>query len=222
MEALNVRLLVAILLGAITTFALFWVMQALIGAEGELKEGGGRLSVDYVRLKRDNTPQLKKREPPKREKPKQQPPPPEMDMAKAMNPGAAVGAIVPVLDTGATLAKATSLGAGGADRDAHRVGKRAQNSDAPRQFHARIVQAVILNAEGLGRLAFFQLRRVVALEPHVVHREPPAALLQLALRADQRLHHPEQGEGGDRTQKNRDEEADVECFHGCRVPPSAP
>ncbi len=117
MEALNLRLFVAVLLGAITTFALFWVMQALIGAEGELKEGGGRLSVDYVRLKRDNTPQLKKREPPKREKPKQQPPPPEMDMAKAMNPGAAVGAIVPMVDTGVELAKATSLGAGGADRD---------------------------------------------------------------------------------------------------------
>ena len=74
MEALNLRLLVAMVLGAITAFALFWVMQALIGTEGELKEGGGRLSVDYVRLKRDNTPQLKKREPPKREKPKQQPP----------------------------------------------------------------------------------------------------------------------------------------------------
>ncbi len=117
MEALNLRLFVAILLGAITTFALFWVMQALVGADFVLKEGGGRLTVDYVRLKRDNTPQLKKREPPKREKPKQQPPPPEMDMAKAMNPGEAVGAIVPVLDTGATLAKATSLGAGGADRD---------------------------------------------------------------------------------------------------------
>ncbi len=117
MEALNLRFFVAVLLGAITTFGLFWVMQALIGAEGELGESRGRLSVDYVRLKRDNTPQLKKREPPKREKPKQQPPPPEMDMAKAMNPGEAVGAIVPVLDTGATLAKATSLGAGGADRD---------------------------------------------------------------------------------------------------------
>ncbi len=117
METLNLRLFVAVLLGAITTFALVWVMQALVGADFELKEGGGRLSVDYVRLKRDNTPQLKKREPPKREKPKQQPPPPEMDMAKAMNPGEAVGAIVPVLDTGATLAKATSLGAGGADRD---------------------------------------------------------------------------------------------------------
>ncbi len=117
MEAFNPRLLVAIVLGAITTFALFWVMQALIGAEGELREGGGRLSVDYVRLRRDNTPQLKKREPPKREKPKQQPPPPEMDMAKAMNPGEAVGAIVPMVDTGVALAKATSLGAGGADRD---------------------------------------------------------------------------------------------------------
>ncbi len=70
-----------------------------------------------MRLKKDNTPQLKKREPPKREKPKQQPPPPEMNMAKAMNPGEAVGDIVPMIDTSAELEKATSLGAGGSDQD---------------------------------------------------------------------------------------------------------
>ena len=117
MELLNVRFAVATALGVVTAFALFWVMQALVGVEGELSESGGRLSVDYVRLKRDNTPQLKKREPPKREKPEQQPPPPEMNMAKAMNPSDAVGDIVPMIDTGAELEKATSLGAGGGDRD---------------------------------------------------------------------------------------------------------
>lgn len=110
------RILVTIALGAITAFALFWLMQALINVEGELKEGGGRLTVDYVRLKRDNTPEPKKREPPKREKPKQQPPPPEMNMAKAMNPSEAVGEIVPMIDTSAELEKVASLGAGGADR----------------------------------------------------------------------------------------------------------
>jgi protein TonB len=113
-----VRGFVAVLLGVVTAFGLFWVMQALIGVSGELKEGGGRLTVDFVRLRRDNTPETKKREPPKREKPEQQPPPPEMNLAKAMNPGDAVGEIIPIVDTGMELEKATALGAGGgSDRD---------------------------------------------------------------------------------------------------------
>lgn len=112
------RVLVVTGLGIVTAFGLFWVMQALIGVSGELKEGGGRLSVDFVRLRRDHAPELKKREPPKREKPEQAPPPPEMNMAKAMNPSDAVGAIVPIVDTGMELENATSLGAGaGSDRD---------------------------------------------------------------------------------------------------------
>jgi protein TonB len=112
------RMLVAVALGVVTAFGLFWVMQALIGVSGELKEAGGRLSVDFVRLRRDEAPEMKKREPPKREKPEQAPPPPEMNMAKAMNPSDAVGEIVPMVDTGMELEKATSLGAGGSsDRD---------------------------------------------------------------------------------------------------------
>lgn len=116
---MQIRLIVSSGLGLVTAFALFWVMQALIGVKGELKEGGGRLSVDFVRLRKDHAPETKEREPPKREKPEQQPPPPEMNMAKAMNPGDAVGEIVPILDTGMELEKATSLGTGGggSDRD---------------------------------------------------------------------------------------------------------
>ncbi|MDJ0849257.1 MAG: energy transducer TonB [Myxococcota bacterium] len=111
------RFLLTTALGVVTAFGLFWVMQALISVSGELKEGGGNLSVDFVRLKRDTAPEAKKREPPKREKPDAPPPPPQMNMAKAMNPGEAVGEIVPMVDTGMELEKATSLSAGGADSD---------------------------------------------------------------------------------------------------------
>ncbi len=112
-----VRFMLTVGLGIVTSFALFWVMQALITVSGELKEGGGNLSVDFVRLKRDTAPEAKKREPPKREKPDAPPPPPQMNMAKAMNPGEAVGEIVPMVDTGMELEQATSLSAGGADTD---------------------------------------------------------------------------------------------------------
>jgi protein TonB len=71
-----------------------------------------------VRLKRDTTPEQKKREKPKREKPDQQPPPPDIDMSQNLSPGDAVGAIVPDVDLSHSLESATSLSTGGdADRD---------------------------------------------------------------------------------------------------------
>jgi protein TonB len=113
------RFLLATGLAILTTFGLFWVMQALIGASGELKEGRKSPSVEFVRLRRDRTPQVKKREPPRREKPDQPPPPPEMNLAKNMNPSDAIGDIVPDLDTGLELEDATNIDAtGGGDREA--------------------------------------------------------------------------------------------------------
>lgn len=113
------RLLAAVVGGALTAFALFWIMQALVSVTGEIKNPGKKLSVDFVRLKRDTTPEIKKREQPKRQMPEQPPPPPEMNLAKNMNPSDAVGAIIPDLDTGLELENATNLAAaGGGDREA--------------------------------------------------------------------------------------------------------
>ena len=111
------RLSAAIALACLVTFGLFWAMQALVGVTGELKEGGAPPTIDFVRLRKDTTPELKKREPPKREKPEQPPPPPDMSMAKSnYNPGDALGSLTPMVD--GTDALAGGIGAGGgADRD---------------------------------------------------------------------------------------------------------
>ena len=111
------RLLVVTFLAAAVTFGLFWVMQALIGAAGKLSESKAALVVDFVRLRRDNEPEVKKRELPDRKPPEQPPPPPEIDFAKNLNPDDAVGNIIPIVDIGLELAAATDLGTGGADRD---------------------------------------------------------------------------------------------------------
>ncbi len=111
------RLTIAVGLACVVTFGLFWAMQALIGMSSELIEGRPSPNIEFVRLKRDRTPEEKKREPPRREKPEQQPPPPEMDLAKNINPSDAVGEIMPMADTAVELEKASSLGAGGGDRD---------------------------------------------------------------------------------------------------------
>ena len=102
----------------LVTFGLFWVMQALIGVSGELREGKPPPKVDFVRLRRDTAPETKEREKPERALPEQQPPPPEMNVAESLAPSEGVGDIAPMVDTGAELEKATSLGAGGgSDRD---------------------------------------------------------------------------------------------------------
>jgi len=110
------RMIVTAALGVLTAFFLLWVMQALISVTGELQERGQRLAIDFVRLRRDTTPEVKDREPPKRQKPEPQPAPPPMNMAQNINPGEAVGAITPVVDTGMELEKATTLGTGSGDR----------------------------------------------------------------------------------------------------------
>ena len=114
---MGLRFPITAALAVLVTFGLFWVMQVLVSVPYELGKGWTPLSIDFVRLKRDTTPEQKKREPPKREKPQQQPPPPEMNMAKNMNPSDAVGEIIPILDTGAELERATDLSAGGTDSD---------------------------------------------------------------------------------------------------------
>jgi len=97
--------------------ALFWVMQALVGVEGTVREGSGKPSIDFVRLRRDTAPDTKKREPPKREKPDQPPPPPDIAMSKAnLDPGADIGSIAPTIAPGEALTGGIGTGAG-ADRD---------------------------------------------------------------------------------------------------------
>jgi protein TonB len=111
-----IRLLTVSLVSAAITFALFWVMQALVGVEGQMLEAKANRIVDFVRLKRDTQPETRKREIPDREKPKQPPPPPQMDFSQNLNPDAAVGTIVPIVDAQIDLVS-VDLGGRGSDRD---------------------------------------------------------------------------------------------------------
>ena len=54
---MKLRLLAVSAAAAAVTFALFWVMQALIGVAGEILEEKPSLVVDFVRLKRDTQPE---------------------------------------------------------------------------------------------------------------------------------------------------------------------
>ncbi len=152
----------------------------MIGASGELKEGSSGASIEFVRLKRDRTPELKKREPPKRQKPEQQPPPPEMDLAKNMNPSDAVGEILPMADTGVELEKATSLGAGGGDRDVVPL-VRVDPQYPPTARQRRI--------EGWVDILFTIGPAGTVQDPKVVAAQPPNIFERSALRAIRRWRY---------------------------------
>jgi protein TonB len=184
---MSVRVPLTIVLGVVTAFGLFWVMQALVGVTGELKEGGAALNIDYVRLKRDTTPQTKKREAPKREKPKQQPPPPEMDMAKAMRPGDAVGGIVPMVDTGMELEKATSLGTGGSDRDV--VPLVRVDPDYPPRAKQRGIEGYVDIEFTISPVGTVQ-------DANVINADPPFVFDRAALRAIRKWRYNPKVENG--------------------------
>lgn len=64
------------------TSGLFYLMQALITkAAGELQEATGSI-VEFVRLKKDSEPELKKRQLPKMQKPEEPPPPPDLSLTR--------------------------------------------------------------------------------------------------------------------------------------------
>ena len=84
----------------------------------ELKDAKAPPKIEFVRLKRDNTPQEKKREPPKRAKPEQAPPPPDISVSKAsLQPSGDFAAMTPDIDASAALDGGLAAGAG-SDRDA--------------------------------------------------------------------------------------------------------
>jgi protein TonB len=171
------RLLLALSVGLAVTFFLFWVMQALVGVEGELREGGPAPSVEFVRLRRDSAPPPKEREPPKREKPEQPPPPPEMNIAKNMNPGEATADIMPLVDTAAEVAAATSNMGSSGDSDSVPL-VRVDPDYPPRALQRGIEGWVVVE---------FTITPVGSVEdPRVVDANPPGVFEQTTLRAVRR------------------------------------
>ena len=74
------RFIVTFFFACGVTFGLFWLMQSLIGVEGELDKSEKVKVVDFVRVKRSEDVKKKEREPPKKDKIEDEPPPPDFDM----------------------------------------------------------------------------------------------------------------------------------------------
>jgi protein TonB len=100
------------------TTGLFYLMQALITrAAGELQDPTGSL-VEFVRLKKDSEPELKKRELPKKEKPQEPPPPPELDLSQSSEFDQALQAAAFSVGLGIELEGGPDIGDVASDADA--------------------------------------------------------------------------------------------------------
>ena len=185
---MSLRFPIAVGLGLLTTFGLFWVMQALIGVSGELQEGRASPRIEFVRLKRDSTPETKQRETPRRQKPEQQPPPPEMNLAKNIDPGEAVGEIVSLADASAELAEAAAVGAGvGSDRDV--VPLVRVDPDYPPRARQRGIEGYVDLEFTIGPTGAVE-------DPRVIGANPTGVFDEAALRAVRRWRYNPKLEDG--------------------------
>lgn len=83
------RLLIALVLAAVVTLGLFFLMQALIGSAGDgLNEAPKGRVLDFVRVPQEETVQKKDRKPRKPPKPKDPPPQMQQPQMEASNPNA--------------------------------------------------------------------------------------------------------------------------------------
>lgn len=82
------RYAIAIGLAAGVTFGLFFLMHSLIafGAEKDIVDKGGRVVIDFVRLKRQAEPPIEERKLPAKNLPRSQPPPPPLALPRGSKP----------------------------------------------------------------------------------------------------------------------------------------
>lgn len=82
------RYVIAIGLAGGVTFGLFFLMHTLIalGAEKEIVDKGGRVVIDFVRLKRQAELPVEERNLPSKNLPRAQPPPPPLAMPRGSKP----------------------------------------------------------------------------------------------------------------------------------------
>jgi len=112
-----VRYLATLALAAVVTFALFWVMQALIGVAGDVNDSPRGSVIEFVRLKKESVTEAKKRKLPEKQEPEEEPPPPPLDLAKNLRPDQDLGAVIPIFDGGAELIGGPSVGAIASDSE---------------------------------------------------------------------------------------------------------
>ena len=168
------RFLIAFVLASGVTFGLFYLMQSMIGVEGELDDSGKIKVVDFVRVKRSEDVNKKKREPPKKEKIDDEPPPPEFTMDQTSDMTAGGLGISAGVDTSMKLDTGGGFSMASADGDAVPMVR------VPPQYPERAQQRGI---EGRVMVEFTISKSGSVKNPKVVHYEPSKIFNKAALKA---------------------------------------
>lgn len=159
-----VRLPVSVVVAAGVTFGLFTLMRVLVElTEVKLEDTGKRKAIDFVRLKRESTTEVKKRELPSRQRPEAPPEAPKMQMSSG-GPGAlSVASSTPQFDTGLNLKGGLNLGPAPADTEAVPVVR--VEPIYPRQAAERQIEGWVTMQFDIGPSGAVQNVRVIAEDP---------------------------------------------------------
>lgn len=168
------RFVVAFTLALGVTFGLFYLMQSLIGVEGELDKSEGVKVVDFVRVKRSEEVKKKEREPPRKEKIDDTPPPPDFTMDQTTNlDGGGIG-------IGAAVDASMALDTGGGFSMASADGDAVPMVRVPPQYPERALQRGI---EGRVLIEFTISRAGGVKDAKVIAAEPSNIFNKAALKA---------------------------------------
>jgi protein TonB len=168
------RFVVAFVFASGVTFGLFYLMQSMIGVEGELDASAATKVVDFVRVKRSEDVKAKEREPPKREQIDDEPPPPDF----AMDQNADLGGTGIGISAG--VDNALSLDTGGGFSMASADGDAVPMVRVPPQYPERAMQRGI---EGRVLVEFTISKSGSVKNPKVIAYEPSKIFNSAALKA---------------------------------------
>ncbi len=168
------RFLIAFGFAALVTFGLFYLMQTMIGVEGELNDSDSIKVVDFVRVKRSEEVKKKEREPPKKEKVDDTPPPPDFQMDQTTNlDGGGIG-IAAAVDTSMSLDTGQGFSMASADGDAVPMVR------VPPQYPERALQRGI---EGRVLVEFTITRSGSVKDAKIIAAEPSSIFNKAAIKA---------------------------------------
>jgi protein TonB len=158
------RFIVSFFFASIVTFGLFYLMQSLIGVEGELDTSAKVKVVDFVRVERSEDVKEKERKVPERKKIDDTPPPPDMSMDTNPNltgDGISIGAAV---EGGISLSDTGGFSMASADGDAVpmvRVPPQYPEKAMQRGIEGRVLIEFTISKGGTVKNA-----KVIAAEPN--------------------------------------------------------
>lgn len=162
---------IGVALGAVITFLLFMIMQAVIATDGaNLDEGAQGKLLDIVRLQEDEDIEIKQRKP--KPPPPPDEPPPDMPKPDFDSSDVSQGVEVGQVDVNVDL----NIGSGGFSSDGEYLPIVKVNPIYPRRAQTRGIEGYVL-------LEFIVTRTGAVREPTVIEAKPPGIFDRAAINA---------------------------------------